>query len=159
MGQAHEADYFCFPLEHTLFYLHKNFGHAVEKLAVADATAVKKTKIYFAYFGLAWSTDKTGVPEAMKLTFVKTKHEKKISIVYNKLCELLEPLPSKDFILFVMNTAIHHVLILPLVGHFKDKSLAFAFASQKNLMTESESSIVLFLDPAQLTCPTNAGGK
>ncbi|KAJ9055458.1 hypothetical protein DSO57_1003955 [Entomophthora muscae] len=29
----------------------------------------------------------------------------------------------------VVNTAIHHVLILPLVGHFKDKSLAFAFAS------------------------------
>ncbi|KAJ9061513.1 hypothetical protein DSO57_1019856 [Entomophthora muscae] len=60
---------------------------------------------------------------------------------------------------FVVNTAIHHILILPLVGHFEDKSLAFAFTSQNELMTESGSTIVWFLDSAQLTCPTHACGK
>ncbi|KAJ9063543.1 hypothetical protein DSO57_1000121 [Entomophthora muscae] len=59
----------------------------------------------------------------------------------------------------VMNTAIYHVLILPLVGHFKDKSLAFAFASQNEFMTELGSTIVQFLNPVQLTCPIHAGGK
>ncbi|KAJ9062929.1 hypothetical protein DSO57_1005441 [Entomophthora muscae] len=59
----------------------------------------------------------------------------------------------------VVNAAIHHVLILPLLGHFGDKSLAFAFASQNELMTESGNTIVWFLDPVQLTHPTHAGGK
>ncbi|KAJ9051644.1 hypothetical protein DSO57_1002779 [Entomophthora muscae] len=45
MGRAHVAAFFCFPVEHTLSYLLENFGRAVSKLAVADATAVKKTKI------------------------------------------------------------------------------------------------------------------
>ncbi|KAJ9081632.1 hypothetical protein DSO57_1012515 [Entomophthora muscae] len=55
-----------------------------------DATAVKKTKILLADFGLAWSANKTGVPEAMELTFAKTKHEKKISALYKKLCGFTE---------------------------------------------------------------------
>ncbi|KAJ9049521.1 hypothetical protein DSO57_1023648 [Entomophthora muscae] len=59
----------------------------------------------------------------------------------------------------VVNTAIHHVLILPLVGHSEDKSLAFAFASQNELMTESGNTIVWFLDSVHLTCPTHACGK
>ncbi|KAJ9054273.1 hypothetical protein DSO57_1016405 [Entomophthora muscae] len=41
-------------------------------------------------FGLAWSADETGLPLAMDLTFVKTRHNKKISVVYNKLCEFTE---------------------------------------------------------------------
>ncbi|KAJ9082098.1 hypothetical protein DSO57_1039680 [Entomophthora muscae] len=77
MGQAHAAACFCFPVEHTLSYLLENFGCAVEKLAVVDATAVKKTKILLADFGLAWSANKMGVPEAMDLTFGKTKLRKK----------------------------------------------------------------------------------
>ncbi|KAJ9071509.1 hypothetical protein DSO57_1036165 [Entomophthora muscae] len=59
----------------------------------------------------------------------------------------------------VVNTAFYHVSILPLVGHFKDKYLAFAFVSQNELMTKSGSTISWFLDPAQLTCPTHADGK
>ena len=90
MGRSHAAACFCFPVEHTLSYLLENFGRAVGKLAVADATAVKKTKILLADFGLAWSADETGLPLAMDLTFAKTKHEKKISAVYNKLCEFTE---------------------------------------------------------------------
>ncbi|KAJ9054274.1 hypothetical protein DSO57_1016406 [Entomophthora muscae] len=34
---------------------------------------------------------------------------------------------KKTKILLFVNNDIHHVLILPLLGHFKDKSLAFAF--------------------------------
>ncbi|KAJ9074107.1 hypothetical protein DSO57_1039722 [Entomophthora muscae] len=90
MGQAHVAACFCFPLEHTLSYLLENFGRTVGKLAVADAKAVKKTKILLANFGLAWSANKTGLPAAMELTFSKTKHNKKISAVYNKLCKFTE---------------------------------------------------------------------
>ncbi|KAJ9085245.1 hypothetical protein DSO57_1015842 [Entomophthora muscae] len=41
---------FCCPLEHMLSYLLDNFGRAMGKLAVADATAVKKTKIFLADF-------------------------------------------------------------------------------------------------------------
>ena len=59
----------------------------------------------------------------------------------------------------VVNNGIHHVLILPLVGHFEDKSLAFAFASQNELITESGNMIVWFPDSAQLTCPTHTCGK
>ncbi|KAJ9076011.1 hypothetical protein DSO57_1030213 [Entomophthora muscae] len=44
-------------------------------------------------------------------------------------------------------------------GLFEDKLLAFAFASQNELMTESGNTIVWFLDPAQLTFPTSAGSK
>ncbi|KAJ9051225.1 hypothetical protein DSO57_1006477 [Entomophthora muscae] len=62
-------------------------------------------------------------------------------------------------LLLAVNTAIHHVLILPLVGHFKDKSFAFTFASQNELMTQSGNTIVCFLDSAHLTCPTHACGK
>ncbi|KAJ9050874.1 hypothetical protein DSO57_1010212 [Entomophthora muscae] len=59
----------------------------------------------------------------------------------------------------VMNNGIHHVLISPLLGHFKDKSLAFAFDSQNELASASGSMIVWFPDSAQLTCPTHACGK
>ncbi|KAJ9078967.1 hypothetical protein DSO57_1039666 [Entomophthora muscae] len=90
MGRAHAAACFCYPLEHTISYLLENFGHAVGKLAVADATAVKKTKILLTNFGLAWSANKTGLPAAMELTFAKTRHDKKISAIYNKLCEFTE---------------------------------------------------------------------
>ncbi|KAJ9068622.1 hypothetical protein DSO57_1026788 [Entomophthora muscae] len=90
MGRAHAAACFCFPVEHTISYLLENFGRAVSKLAVADATAVKKTKILLADFGLAWSANKMGVPAAMELPFAKTKHKKKISAVYNKLCKFTE---------------------------------------------------------------------
>ncbi|KAJ9060659.1 hypothetical protein DSO57_1028512 [Entomophthora muscae] len=70
---AHAAACFCFLVEHTLSYLLENFGHVVGKLAVADLTAVKKTKLLLAIFRLAWSADKMGVPAAMELTFAKTK--------------------------------------------------------------------------------------
>ncbi|KAJ9068810.1 hypothetical protein DSO57_1024902 [Entomophthora muscae] len=46
-----------------------------------------KTKILLVEFGLAWSANKKGLPTAMELTFVKTKHKKKTSVVFNKLCE------------------------------------------------------------------------
>ncbi|KAJ9062266.1 hypothetical protein DSO57_1012712 [Entomophthora muscae] len=59
----------------------------------------------------------------------------------------------------VVNNSIHHVLILPLVGHFKDNSLAFAFDSQNKLASTSGNMIVWFPDSAQLTCPTHACGK
>ncbi|KAJ9086351.1 hypothetical protein DSO57_1004749 [Entomophthora muscae] len=69
MDQAHAAACFCFLIEHTISYLLENFGRTVSKLAVADATALKKTKILLADFRLAWSVNKTGVPAAMELTF------------------------------------------------------------------------------------------
>ncbi|KAJ9050054.1 hypothetical protein DSO57_1018055 [Entomophthora muscae] len=59
----------------------------------------------------------------------------------------------------VVNNGIHHVLILPLLGHFEDKSLAFAFDSQNELASASGNMIVWFPDSAQLTCPTHACGK
>ncbi|KAJ9063940.1 hypothetical protein DSO57_1035653 [Entomophthora muscae] len=59
----------------------------------------------------------------------------------------------------VVNATIHHVLVLPLMGHFKGKPLAFAFASQNESGSELGNSTVWFLDPAQLTCPTHACGK
>ncbi|KAJ9060736.1 hypothetical protein DSO57_1027782 [Entomophthora muscae] len=90
MGQAHAAACFCFPVKHIISYLLENFVCVVSKLTVADATAVKKTKILLADFGLAWSADKTGVPAAMELTFAQTKHKKKISAVYKKLCKFTE---------------------------------------------------------------------
>ncbi|KAJ9074364.1 hypothetical protein DSO57_1007213 [Entomophthora muscae] len=37
----------------------------------------------------------------------------------------------------VVNNGIHHVLILPLLGHFKEKSLVFAFDSQNKLASAS----------------------
>ncbi|KAJ9053447.1 hypothetical protein DSO57_1024065 [Entomophthora muscae] len=63
MGRAHEAAYFFFPVEHTFSYLLENFGRAVGKLAVANATAVKKKKIALADFGLAWSAKKRELPQ------------------------------------------------------------------------------------------------
>ncbi|KAJ9054701.1 hypothetical protein DSO57_1011242 [Entomophthora muscae] len=69
MGWALAAACFCYPLEHTISYLLENFGREVLKLAVADTTAIKKTKILLANFGLAWSANETGLPAAMKLTF------------------------------------------------------------------------------------------
>ncbi|KAJ9069554.1 hypothetical protein DSO57_1017358 [Entomophthora muscae] len=54
---------------------------------------------------------------------------------------------------------IHHVSILPLLGHFKDESLAFAFNSQNELASASGNMIVWFPDSAQLTHPTHACGK
>ncbi|KAJ9063954.1 hypothetical protein DSO57_1035517 [Entomophthora muscae] len=87
MGRAHAAACFCFPVEHILSYLLENFWRVVGELAVADATAAKKTKILLADFGLAWSANKTGVPPAMELMFAKTKHKKKISAVFNKVCK------------------------------------------------------------------------
>ncbi|KAJ9058960.1 hypothetical protein DSO57_1007357 [Entomophthora muscae] len=59
----------------------------------------------------------------------------------------------------VMNNIIHHVLILPSVGHFKDKSLTFAFDSQNELVFTSGNMIVWFPDSAQLTRLTHACGK
>ncbi|KAJ9068601.1 hypothetical protein DSO57_1027012 [Entomophthora muscae] len=59
----------------------------------------------------------------------------------------------------VMNNSIHHVLISPLLGHFEDKSLAFAFISQNELASASGNMIVQFPDSAQLTCPTHSCGK
>ncbi|KAJ9060199.1 hypothetical protein DSO57_1033412 [Entomophthora muscae] len=59
----------------------------------------------------------------------------------------------------VVNNGIHHVLISPLLGHFEDKSLAFAFDSQNELASASGNMIVWFPDSAQLTRPTHACGK
>ncbi|KAJ9054424.1 hypothetical protein DSO57_1014863 [Entomophthora muscae] len=72
MGQVHVSACFCFSVEHTLSYLLENFGHTVGELAIANATAVKKTKILLEDFGLAWSADEMGLPQAMELTFAKT---------------------------------------------------------------------------------------
>ncbi|KAJ9071849.1 hypothetical protein DSO57_1033064 [Entomophthora muscae] len=52
-SQAHAAACFFFLVEHTLSYLLENFRHMVGKLAIANTTAVKKTKILLADFGLA----------------------------------------------------------------------------------------------------------
>ncbi|KAJ9070209.1 hypothetical protein DSO57_1010902 [Entomophthora muscae] len=59
----------------------------------------------------------------------------------------------------VVNNGIHHVLILPLVGHFEDKSLDFAFDPQNEVVSASGNMIVWFPDSTQLTCPTHACGK
>ncbi|KAJ9059062.1 hypothetical protein DSO57_1006539 [Entomophthora muscae] len=66
MGQAHVAACFCFLVEHTLSYLLDSFGRTVSKLGVADATAIKKTKILLEGFGMTWSADETGLPLAMR---------------------------------------------------------------------------------------------
>ena len=101
MGRAHAAAHFCYPLKHTLSYLLDNLGHTVAKLAVADAIAVKKTKILLADFKLAWSANKTGVLQAMELIFAKTKHQKKISAVYNQLCKFTEAFAEQRLHLMV----------------------------------------------------------
>ncbi|KAJ9063910.1 hypothetical protein DSO57_1036027 [Entomophthora muscae] len=59
----------------------------------------------------------------------------------------------------VVNNGIQHVSILPLLGHFKDKYLAFTFDSQNELASASGNMIVGFPDSAQLTHPTHACGK
>ncbi|KAJ9076169.1 hypothetical protein DSO57_1028827 [Entomophthora muscae] len=53
----------------------------------------------------------------------------------------------------VVNNGIHHVLILPLLGHFEDKSLAFAFDSQNELASTSGNMIVWFPDSAATYLP------
>ncbi|KAJ9071539.1 hypothetical protein DSO57_1035920 [Entomophthora muscae] len=58
----------------------------------------------------------------------------------------------------VVNATIHHVLILPLLGYFEDKSLFFAFALQNEAGSGLGNTIVQFPDPVQLTCPTHACG-
>ncbi|KAJ9058781.1 hypothetical protein DSO57_1008590 [Entomophthora muscae] len=122
----------------------------------------------------------------MELTFAKTKHEKKISAVFNKLCKFTEAFAGHRLHLVVylgfysssgwarwvrtwtgsfwgstsvVNNGIHHVSILPLLGHFEDKSLVFAFDSQNELASASGNMIVWLPDSAQLTCPTHACGK
>ncbi|KAJ9061446.1 hypothetical protein DSO57_1020659 [Entomophthora muscae] len=57
----------------------------------------------------------------------------------------------------VVNATIHHVLILPLSGYFKDKSL-FCFCPSNEASSELGNTIVQFPDSAQLTCPTHACG-
>ncbi|KAJ9053535.1 hypothetical protein DSO57_1023261 [Entomophthora muscae] len=59
----------------------------------------------------------------------------------------------------VMNAAIHHALISPLLGYFEDESLSFAFALQNEAGFKLGNTIVQFPDPAQLTCPTHACDK
>ncbi|KAJ9060910.1 hypothetical protein DSO57_1025937 [Entomophthora muscae] len=59
----------------------------------------------------------------------------------------------------VVNAAIHHVLILPSLGYFKDKYLSFAFALQNEAGSALGTTIVQFPDPVQLTFPTHACGK
>ncbi|KAJ9087405.1 hypothetical protein DSO57_1033639 [Entomophthora muscae] len=66
---------------------------------------------------------------------------------------------SKISVVAVVNNSIHHVSISPLVGHFEDKYLAFAFDSQNELASASENMIVWFPDSAQLTRPTHACGE
>ncbi|KAJ9084652.1 hypothetical protein DSO57_1022139 [Entomophthora muscae] len=78
MDRAHTAACFCLPLEHTPSYLLENFEGAVSKLAVTNVTAVKKTKILLADFGLTWSGEKTWLPLAVELTFAKTKQKIKL---------------------------------------------------------------------------------
>ncbi|KAJ9076428.1 hypothetical protein DSO57_1026355 [Entomophthora muscae] len=51
----------------------------------------------------------------------------------------------------IVNAAIHSILILPSVGHFEDKSLAFA--TQNELMTNSGNPIVWFPDPCATHLP------
>ncbi|KAJ9087614.1 hypothetical protein DSO57_1031398 [Entomophthora muscae] len=76
-------------------------------------------------------------------------------IVYSPLVEQ----HHKDLEENVVNNSIHHVSILPLLGHFKDKSLVFAFDFQNELASTSGNMIVWFPDSAQLTCFTHACGK
>ncbi|KAJ9081479.1 hypothetical protein DSO57_1014212 [Entomophthora muscae] len=42
----------------------------------------------------------------------------------------------------VVNNSIYHVSILPLVGHFEDKALAFAFEPRNELVSASGNMIV-----------------
>ncbi|KAJ9051651.1 hypothetical protein DSO57_1002786 [Entomophthora muscae] len=125
MGQAYAVAFFCFPVEHTISYLLENFGCVVGKLAVADTTAVKKTKTLLADFGLAWSANETGLPAAMKLYFAKIKHKKKISTVYNKLCEFTEAFAGQRlhlvvylgyFFYFGMGASMNHYDQISLEG-------------------------------------------
>ncbi|KAJ9052174.1 hypothetical protein DSO57_1036863 [Entomophthora muscae] len=59
---------------------------------------------------------------------------------------------------FAMNAAIHHILISPPMGYFKDKSLSFAFAPQNEFVSKLGNTIVWFPDSLQLSCPTNTSG-
>ncbi|KAJ9052368.1 hypothetical protein DSO57_1034952 [Entomophthora muscae] len=59
----------------------------------------------------------------------------------------------------VVNAAIHHVLILPSLGYFKDKYLSFAFALWNEAGSKLGNTIVQLPDPAQLTCPIHACGE
>ncbi|KAJ9071507.1 hypothetical protein DSO57_1036194 [Entomophthora muscae] len=58
----------------------------------------------------------------------------------------------------IMNAAIHHVLILPLMGYFEDKSLSFAFVPQNESVSKLGNKIFWFPNSAQLTYPTHACG-
>ncbi|KAJ9049769.1 hypothetical protein DSO57_1020994 [Entomophthora muscae] len=53
----------------------------------------------------------------------------------------------------VVNNGIHHVSISPLVGHFEDKSLAFAFDSRNELASALGNMIVWFPDSAATHSP------
>ncbi|KAJ9054195.1 hypothetical protein DSO57_1017158 [Entomophthora muscae] len=68
-------------------------------------------------------------------------------------------LKSELLFLGVVNNSIHYVLISPLLGHFEDKYLTFAFDSRNELASALGNMIVWFPDSAQLTCPTHACGK
>ncbi|KAJ9069474.1 hypothetical protein DSO57_1018253 [Entomophthora muscae] len=65
------------------------------------------------------------------------QHALQLQELLPKVCPLYCLKPKKDETLCqhlvdaldVVNNGIHHVLISPLLGHFEDKSLAFAFDS------------------------------
>ncbi|KAJ9067321.1 hypothetical protein DSO57_1000900 [Entomophthora muscae] len=100
------------------------------------------------------ATSLRGVNMAIPIETMKDHHP--------ELCNSIVKFPftaNNLDIHFVVNAAIHHVLILPLLGNFEDKSLSFAFALQNESGSKLGNSIVQFPDFAQLTCPTHACDK
>ncbi|KAJ9072659.1 hypothetical protein DSO57_1025099 [Entomophthora muscae] len=80
--------------------------------------------------------------------------------------EELQKLPSaglfvsqQDSLVFVVNAAIHTVLILLFCGFFDDKLLSFAFLFEMGLFPNWKNTIIHFPDSEHLTCPTHSCGN
>ncbi|KAJ9081849.1 hypothetical protein DSO57_1010522 [Entomophthora muscae] len=99
-------------------------------------------------------------PDIMTIYFNNGTLSPKMLIILGASCMFFVMIITYyTFMMTVVNNGIHHVLILPLVGHFEDKYLAFALDSQNKLVSASGNMIVWFPDSVQLTCSTHAFGK
>ncbi|KAJ9088565.1 hypothetical protein DSO57_1021836 [Entomophthora muscae] len=81
-----------------------------------------------------------------------------IPYVMKELNELLSTTKKPKYHIFV-NVNIYALLILPLLGSFEGKSLAFAFSLQNELIPKDDNSSVCLPCPVQLTCPNHACDK
>ncbi|KAJ9066822.1 hypothetical protein DSO57_1005785 [Entomophthora muscae] len=107
----------------TIIQYHRDLGHT------------KSSNLYkFLKHKVWWSTLYCDVQEVLDQYEVCKKFAKSKAPPKSVL-PICAQLPFKMWALSmvgpmpgVVNTAIHHVLILPLLGYFEDKSLSFAFA-------------------------------